>query len=388
MLIVMQVLVLGGVWSGVQAEGREGLREIEEATQKLQELVAEAERKNRELSAKVTSHKRALGEADSKKGKGTGSLEYSLSVMPVGSLEGPKLSPLIIPNRDANPRLAGILEKVAVNKELIVGISNINIRDMLETWFNAIKRLGIKNYLVVALDEPTKILCESNDVPVYRQEANIAATQVGTGDNHAISSSKFHLIRDFLVLGYSVFLSDIDVLFLQNPFEDGRLHRDADVEGMTDGFTNNTAYGWDDKHVDPSLGPMRETHTMRLFVFNSGLFYLRPTMAAIELLDRVAGRLAREKAWDQAVYNEEMFFPSHPGYNGLHISKRVLDYYSYLNSKTLFKEVRKDPRFADHMPTSIHVNYHPDKYPRMLACVERYINGKKDALNPFPDGSE
>ncbi len=36
----------------------------------------------------------------------------------------------------------------------------------------------------------------------------------------------------------------------------------------------------------------------------------------------------------------------------------------------------------------IHVNYHPDKYARMLAVVDYYVNNKKSALQPFPDGSE
>lgn len=367
----------------------ESLREIEEATQKLQELVAEAERKNRELSASVQAAQRRLTEK-LKKEKGDSSVYgYSLNVGPVGTLVGPKSSQALVPaSPDVNPKLAEVLARVAINKELIVGISNINIQDMLETWFTSLKRLGVKNFLVVALDEATRIFCENHGVPVYRQEARIAATQQGTGDNHAISSSKFHLIRDFLVLGYSVFLSDIDILFLQNPFEGGHLHRDVDVEGMTDGFTNDTAYGWDNKWDDPSMGLMRETHTMRIFVFNSGLFYIRPTKASLELLDRVADRLAKEKAWDQAVYNEEMFFPSQPSRNGLNIANRVLDYYDFMNSKTLFKEVRKSDKFKNHMPVSIHVNYHPDKYPRMLACVERYVNGKLNALDRFPDGSQ
>lgn len=33
--------------------------------------------------------------------------------------------------------------------------------------------------------------------------------------------------------------ADVDIIFLQNPFE--HLHRDSDVEGMTDGWDNGTA---------------------------------------------------------------------------------------------------------------------------------------------------
>ena len=34
------------------------------------------------------------------------------------------------------------------------------------------------------------------------------------------------------------------------------------------------------------------------------------------------------------------------------------------------------------------VNYHPDKHPRMLAIVDRYVKGDMKALDRFPDGSE
>lgn len=197
---------------------------------------------------------------------------------------------------------------------------------------------------------------------------------------------KFHLLREFLVLGYSILLSDVDIVYLQNPFN--HLHRDCDVESMSDGFDNTTAYGYDDVMTDPSMGWSRYAHTMRIWVFNSGLFYIRPTVPSIELLDRVTAKLAKEKAWDQAVFNEELFNPSHPGYEGLHASRRVLDFYLFMNSKVLFKILRKEKDFAEYKPVTIHVNYHPDKYDRMLAIVEYYVKGNTKALQRFPDGSE
>ena len=81
-------------------------------------------------------------------------------------------------------------------------------------------------------------------------------------DNHGISAQKFHLLREFLSLGYRVLLSgaagapkgeprvsvltlpcdaDVDIVTLQNPFN--FLVRDSDVEGLSDGFDERTAYG-------------------------------------------------------------------------------------------------------------------------------------------------
>lgn len=53
------------------------------------------------------------------------------------------------------------------------------------------------------------------------------------------------------MLGYSVLLSDVDIVTLQNPFEN--LHRDVDVEGLSDGFDERSAYGWNDGIDDPSM---------------------------------------------------------------------------------------------------------------------------------------
>ncbi|KAJ7958057.1 Glycosyltransferase [Quillaja saponaria] len=307
---------------------------------------------------------------------------------PFGTVKGLRTNPTILSDESVNPRLGKILQEVAVQKELVVALANSNVEEMLEVWFTNIKRVGIPNYLVVALDDRIEEFCKSNDVPVYKRDPDEGIDTIAkTGTNHAVSGLKFRILREFLQLGYSVLLSDVDIVYLQNPFD--HLYRDSDVESMSDGHNNMTAYGFDDVFDEPAMGWARYAHTMRIWVFNSGFFYIRPTLPSIELLDRVADRLSREpKSWDQAVFNEELFFPSHAGYDGLHASKRTMDFYLFMNSKVLFKTVRKDAGLKKLKPVIVHVNYHPDKFPRMKAVVEFYVNGKQDALEPFPDGSD
>ena len=153
-------------------------------------------------------------------------------------------------------------------------------------------------------------------------------------------------------MGFAVLLSDVDIVTLQDPFL--HLHRDCDVEGMSDGWDNGTAYGeahlqlsedgipyvptlslwpsaggshegagaqsscpknhvlrlcvahagYNDVKDDESMGWARYAHSMRVFVINSGLFYIRPTLASLELLDRITYRLNTENGWDQAIFNE------------------------------------------------------------------------------------
>lgn len=306
---------------------------------------------------------------------------------PFGTVQGLRTNPTVVPDDSVNTRLANILEKIAVGKELIVALANSNVKDMLEVWFKSIQKVGIPNYLVVALDDEIAKFCESNDVPVYKRDPDKGIDSVGkTGGNHAVSGLKFHILREFLQLGYSVLLSDVDIVYLQNPFH--YLYRDSDVESMSDGHNNMTAYGYNDVFDEPAMGWARYAHTMRIWVYNSGFFYIRPTIPSIELLDRVANRLSRGNAWDQAVFNEELFFPSHPGYDGLYASRRTMDFYLFMNSKVLFKTVRKNANLRKIKPVIVHINYHPDKLPRMQAVVEFYVNGKQDALSSFPDGSE
>nr|AAM63606.1 unknown [Arabidopsis thaliana] len=306
---------------------------------------------------------------------------------PFGTVKSLRTNPTVVPDESVNPRLAKLLEKVAVNKEIIVVLANSNVKPMLELQIASVKRVGIQNYLIVALDDSMESFCESKEVVLYKRDPDKAVDMVGkSGGNHAVSGLKFRVLREFLQLGYSVLLSDVDIVFLQNPFS--HLHRDSDVESMSDGHDNNTAYGFNDVFDEPSMGWARYAHTMRIWVFNSGFFYLRPTLPSIDLLDRVADTLSKSEAWDQAVFNEQLFYPSHPGYTGLHASKRVMDMYEFMNSKVLFKTVRKNQELKKLKPVIVHLNYHPDKLERMHAVVEFYVNGKQDALDSFPDGSD
>ncbi|KAF2299904.1 hypothetical protein GH714_005913 [Hevea brasiliensis] len=179
---------------------------------------------------------------------------------------------------------------------------------MLEVWFTNIKRVGIPNYLVVALDDHIVEFCKSNNVPVYKRDPDKGIDSVArTGGNHAVSGLKFRILREFLQLGYSVLLSDIDIVYLQNPFD--HLYRDSDVESMTDGHNNMTAYGYNDVFDEPAMGWARYAHTMRIWVYNSGFFYIRPTIPSIELLDRVADRLSQQRNSGPSSVQRGALFP-------------------------------------------------------------------------------
>ncbi|KAK4722885.1 hypothetical protein R3W88_013118 [Solanum pinnatisectum] len=364
-------------------ESTERVNMMKSENRKLSEKNAELQKQVRELNQKLQAAQ-----------QGNGRTQEQLVVSsqpqkagPFGVVKSLRTNPPVMPDESVNPRLAKLLAEIAVGKEVIVALANSNVKSMLEVWFNSIKKVGIPNYLVVALDDAIVEFCKENDVPVYKRDPDENVDFIGkSGGNHAVSGLKFRILREFLQLGYGVLLSDVDIVYLQNPFD--HLYRDSDVESMSDGHNNMTAYGYNDVFDEPSMGWARYAHTMRIWVYNSGFFYIRPTIPSIELLDRVADRLTTQpNSWDQAVFNEELAFPSHPGYIGLYASRRTMDIYLFMNSKVLFKTVRKDANLKKLKPVIVHVNYHPDKFPRMKAVVEYYVNGKQDALDAFPDGS-
>ena len=64
--------------------------------------------------------------------------------------------------------------------------------DMLEVWFTNIKRVGIPNYVVVALDEEIANSVNQRIVLVYKRDLDEGINSVArTGGNHAVSGLKF-----------------------------------------------------------------------------------------------------------------------------------------------------------------------------------------------------
>jgi len=86
------------------------------------------------------------------------------------------------------------------------------------------------------------------------------------------------------------------------------------------------------RQLAPSLSATCVQATRHLNL-NSGLFYLQANERTVSLMSRIAARLAREKAWDQSVFNEEIFFLSHDDYVSPNISVRVMNIFKFLNSK-------------------------------------------------------
>jgi len=260
-------------------------------------------------------------------------------------------------------KLCETVARVAVRREVLAAVSNKNIFHMLQLYVDGFQKgAKIPNSMVVALDEPTAEWCKARDVAHYTK---VLTSRTGSTDNHATSGLKFKVLVDFLTIGCSVLLSDVDVLWMTNPFP--HLYRDADVEGMSDGWDEKTAFGHN-----------AGGGTVQLHARNSGMFFLLATRQSLAMATRLARRMETEGTWDQSAWNQEQFLPAYGSHKAVGVSTRVMNYLCNLNSKTFFRFIREDSALLHgYTPLSIHINYHPEK-PDRMKDVHRFYYEKYD----------
>lgn len=298
--------------------------------------------------------------------------------------------------------LRPVLERVANNRsEVMLGIANDvmmctnprtcwwNGGNILASFIDVNRRVGISNYVIIALDDAVATYCREHGAPHVRVELEVPGAQKGSRGANMISTLKYEMLGDVLLLGYSVLVVDLDVAFLRDPF--AHLHRDAELEGSSDGFTRDWTGGKLGSISDKSMGWGGGGLYVQVFTLNVGCVFVQPSPRTVALMRGVGARLKRAAAWDQQVFNEELWFPAYSERASYRVTIRVMDHLMWCNSKTFFKSERR--RFLPGstatapMPVMVHTNYHPDKHKRMLCVIARYLDGQVDACDGFPGGS-
>ena len=289
---------------------------------------------------------------------------------------------------DGLDKLCEVVKQVAINREVLVGVSNKNIFHMLQLWIEGLQKTEITNYMIVALDEQTARWCEQHNAPYYLRSLT---SITGSTDNHATSGLKFEILKEFIKIGVNVLLSDVDIVWMRDPFKNDLLYRDVDVEGMSDGWDDRTTYGFRWKSLARGQQVSADELTYRMFVKNSGLFFTQATHESLQMMTVLADRMNTERStWDQTAYNEEHAFFSDkrtPSRNSA--SSRIMNFACFCNSKYVFKYMRYDEKLYPEErfhPASIHVNYHPEKPQRMLDIIKQYWKGEKGAIERWNGG--
>ena len=91
--------------------------------------------------------------------------------------------------------------------------------NVLETFLKGVTRLGIKNSVTITLDDATEQFCRDfpGEVTSIRMELPVPTAQQGSRGANMISTLKYGLLRQALLMGFSVLVVDLDLVFLRNP---------------------------------------------------------------------------------------------------------------------------------------------------------------------------
>ncbi|KXZ46564.1 hypothetical protein GPECTOR_42g773 [Gonium pectorale] len=270
--------------------------------------------------------------------------------------------------------------------------------NILESFLEILERSNVTNHLIGVTDEETAKYLQDRAasrgagafaVNWFRPNVAIPASQANTREANRVSSLKFSLLQTSLQLGYHTMITDMDLVYLSNPFD--ALHRDADIESSSDGF-DEMAYGHMSSIADPTMGWGGGGLYMQTFTINVGCAYLRATHRTFAVVKRAADELAAQPGWDQQVFNMHLLTQSHGDYSSPYATLRVMDIDKFVNSKRFFRSRRNayipGSRATAPTPVMVHFNYHPDKHARMVCIMDRYFRGQVDACDKFPGGSE
>ena len=162
--------------------------------------------------------------------------------MPTDVSVDPKLRELVLKTRskDRGEVMLGLANGVMIcqNTKICWWDGGNILQSFLEvTW----RRLGVRNLILAVLDDETETYMAKHwpDVPTFRSDLKIPDAQQGTHPANKVSTLKYDLLRQFIATGTGVLITDLELVYVSNPFEN--LHRDADIEGRRTGSAGSGA---------------------------------------------------------------------------------------------------------------------------------------------------
>ncbi|KAG2240925.1 hypothetical protein Bca52824_096972 [Brassica carinata] len=157
----------------------------------LSEKNAELKKQLRDLTEKL----RLAEQGSDNARKQVLSLGSQIKAGPFGTVKSLRTNPTILPDESVNPRLAKILEDIAVDKEVIVALANSNVKAMLEVQIASVKRLGIKTTSSLRWTITSRTSVNQTMLLITRDPDKDVDTVGKTGGNHAVSGLKFRVLR-------------------------------------------------------------------------------------------------------------------------------------------------------------------------------------------------
>lgn len=120
-----------------------------------------------------------------------------------------------------------VAERVAIDNTVIITALNYGYRNVMMNWVCNMRRLGITNFIIAALDEDLYRFAFVRGLPTYYDDAVLSGRAVklqdasyGSPEFKELTKMKSRVVLEFLKLGYDTLWSDTDIVWFKNPIED------------------------------------------------------------------------------------------------------------------------------------------------------------------------
>jgi len=194
----------------------------------------------------------------------------------------------------------------AVHKRLMMACANYGYLDFVLNWVHHVRKIGVSNFVVAAMDDRIHTELQRRSIPTFRMldstNEYIPSRELVWGSHEFFERGRrtVGLIVNITRCGVDVLLSDVDTVWLRNPYDFIDKYPKLDVLVSTDSLQSLNI-----------LGGLEPERIIRKWDLNIGVMHFtsRSSFVAADWLRRLE---ADTNLWDQAGFNDLVRAPQMP----------------------------------------------------------------------------
>eukprot|EP00892_Ulva_mutabilis_P011070 jgi/Ulvmu1/8335/UM042_0041.1 len=176
---------------------------------------------------------------------------------------------------------------------IMVTWANNHYFEFVSNWVQHVEELGISAFVVGAMDKLILGRLLRAGIPCFAMQSGLSPDDFGWGSAqfHAMGRKKIKLVHLFTQMNLTVIISDVDTVWMRNPFEYFKRYPEADI------LTSSDYLAW--THGDEGLEDARKAGS----AYNIGIMMFSPKSVAfaaewVEWIER------DDTIWDQNAFND------------------------------------------------------------------------------------
>ena len=189
-----------------------------------------------------------------------------------------------------------LVKFVAEEDTVLVTWANFHYLDFAVNWVEKVRACGINNYLVGAMDEEMLVALHERGIHTFSMSSGTPTSDFGWGTKtfFKMGQEKIQLIRTFLGMGFTTFITDIDTAIMRNPFPFFAKYPLADILVSSDGLRETDLQ---------SDGEALEVPALAGAAANIGIMFFKPR--ALDLVKEWVDLIMKDSNyWDQNAFND------------------------------------------------------------------------------------